>query len=215
MTSMKFGRQLLALAVAALALAGTAHGATVYKMYKITLQTSSAPGEYNFGGGPLASSVCYSCGIDTVTDDDFGNLTVSQISYKLAGFGANFTDTFSGTATLGTGTSLLKAGETCVVHNAAVHLCNPADQRSFAGDWLTGTLADGVSPALTHIFSATTSGTNLILSFRTNRDASPVNDPDWLQLNFKYALVPVPAAVWLFGSALGILGLARRRIASA
>lgn len=214
MTSMKFGRQLLA--VAAIALAGTAHGATVYKLDKISLQTSSAPGEYNFGGAGLTASVCHSCGIDKVTDDGFGNLTVEQISYTLAGFGANFTNTFSGTATLGTGTSLLKApGETCTVYNTAVHLCNPADQRSFAGDWLTGTLADGVSPALTHIFTATTSGNNLVLSFRTNRDASPVNDPDWLQLNFKYSVVPVPAAVWLFGSALGILGLARRRIASA
>lgn len=213
MTPMKFGRQLLA--VAAIALAGTAHGASVYKIHKITLQTSSVAGEYNFGGAGLTASVCHSCGIDTVTDDGFGNLTVSQLSYTLAGFGANFTNTFSGTATLGTGTSLLKAGETCVVHNTAVHLCNPADQRSFAGDWLTGTLADGVSPALTHIFSATVSGNNLVLSFRTNRDASPINDPDWLQLNFKYALVPVPAAVWLFGSALGILGLARRRITSA
>jgi len=34
-------------------------------------------------------------------------------------------------------------------------------------------------------------------------------------MNFNYTLVPVPAAVWLFGSALGILGVARRRAASA
>jgi hypothetical protein len=30
---------------------------------------------------------------------------------------------------------------------------------------------------------------------------------------FNVAVVPVPAAVWLFGSALGLMGLARRRAA--
>ena len=34
-------------------------------------------------------------------------------------------------------------------------------------------------------------------------------------MNFNYSVVPVPAAVWLFGSALGILGVARRRSVAA
>ncbi len=33
-------------------------------------------------------------------------------------------------------------------------------------------------------------------------------------LKFDVAVVPVPAAVWLFGSALGLLGVARRRMAA-
>jgi hypothetical protein len=212
MTSMKFGRQLLA--VAAIALAGTAHGATVYKLDSITLNTGNAPGTYSFGVGLLASSACYSCGIDTVSDDGLGNLTVSQISFRMAGFGADFTDTFSGTATLGTGTSLLKTSESCTVANAATQYCSPTDNRSFAGDWLTGLKADGVTPSLHAAFNAAVSGNSLVLNVRKDLSLTPGAN-SWLQLNFNYSVVPVPAAVWLFGSALGILGLARRRTASA
>jgi hypothetical protein len=213
MTTMKLGRHLLA--VALIALGGTAHGATVYKLDSIVLNTGNASGNYNFGVGLLASSVCYSCGIDTVTDDGFGNLTVSQISYKLAGFGANFTNTFSGTATLGVGTSLLKdPGEICTVANTATQYCSPTDNRSYYGDWLTGFTADGVTPSLHAAFNAVASGNNLTLRVRKDLSLTPGAN-SWLQLSFNYSVVPVPAAVWLFGSALGVLGIARRRAAAA
>jgi hypothetical protein len=216
---MKYGRHLLAAAV--LVFAGTAHGATVYKLDSITLNTGNSGGglvDYPFGSGPLAAAQCFSCGIDTVTDDDFGNLTVSQISYRLAGFGADFTNTFSGTATLGTSSSLLKApGESCVVNapNTAVQYCSATDNRSYAGDWLSGLLADGVTASNSANLSAVVTGSNLVISVKkalTTTDA--VGTKSWLRLNFNYSVVPVPAAVWLFGSALGILGLARRRAAS-
>ncbi len=203
------------LALSALAMtAGTVHGATDYQLQSITFQTSSVPNStFAFGVGGLAASLCYTCGPagSHLIDDGAGNLTVNTVSYLLSGFGANFTHTFSGTATLGT-TSLLKGpGETCVAHNAATHLCNPADQRSWAGNWYNGLLADGVTLAPTHQFSAVASGNSLVLRVRTNRDATPFDDADWLQMNFNYQVVPVPAAVWLFGSAIGVLGFARRR----
>ena len=217
MTSMKYGRHLLA--VALIALAGTAHGATVYTLKSITLNTGNAPGTYNWGVGPLAAARCYSCGYDTATDDDFGNIALTGISYKLAGFGADFIDTFTGTTVLGANSSLLKApGESCVVNNAATQYCSSTDNRSYAGDWLSGLLADGITPSNSANLSATVSGTNLVISVRkalTTTDV--VGTKSWLQLNFNYttAVVPVPAAVWLFGSALGILGVARRRTAAA
>lgn len=207
-------RQLLVVAALAMA-AGTAQSATVYQLQSITFNTSSAPGTYTFGAGPLAASQCISCGLSTVTDDGAGNLTVGQIQYLLKGFGADFTNTFSGTSTLGT-TSLIKtAGETCVVNNAATHLCNPADHRGFAGNLYNGLMADGTTASPPAQFSALVSGQNLVLRVRKARD--DLFDPNkatstaWLQMNFNYSVVPVPAAVWLFGSALGLLGIARRR----
>lgn len=216
MISMKYGRHLLAAAL--ITLAGTAHGATVYTLKGITLNTGNAAGTYYFGVGLLAGARCYSCGYETATDDDFGNLTLSAVSYKLAGFGADFTDTFSGTSVLGANSSLLKApGEVCTVANAATQYCSTTDNRSYYGDWLSGLLADGITPSNSANLSATVTGSNLVISVRkalTTTDTAGTKS--WLQLNFNYttAAVPVPAAVWLFGSALGILGIARRRAAS-
>jgi hypothetical protein len=81
---------------------------------------------------------------------------------------------------------------------------------------LTGTKAGGgtVSQTLT-LNSALTSYnvtglglvTNLVLSFDGSVDAAPY-DVDNISLN----AVPVPAAVWLFASALGMLGWLRRSV---
>lgn len=215
MTSMKFGRHLLAAAV--VVFAGTAHGATVYQLQSITFQTSSAPGVYNFGAGPLAASVCNTCGSSLATDDDLGNITVGSLTYTLNGFGANFTHTYSGSTVLGAMTTLTKgAGETCVVNNTATQWCNAADRRGYPGDWYNGLMPDGVTAAPVAQFSALVTGNNLVLRVRKNRDApGGPSETAWLQMNFNYSVVPVPAAVWLFGSALGLLGIARRRTASA
>src|SRR5690606_1418234 len=125
---------------------GTAQAATVYQLDSMSFFTTSGGGiTLPFGSGSMANSVCISCGTSLLTDDGAGNLTVGEVSYLINGFGINFTNTFSGTATMGTGTSLLKQGESCVVHSGGAHICDTADQRSFAGDWLTGTLADGVT----------------------------------------------------------------------
>lgn len=209
-------RQLLALAALAMTV-GTAQGAIVYQLQNITFATSSVPGGvFPFGGANLPNSVCYTCGAggSLVTDDGAGNLTVDTVSYWLNGFGADMVHTFSGTSSLGN-TSLIKApGETCVDGGAPAnspHLCNSADQRAWVGDWYNGLMPDGVTQALTHQFAATVSGDTLTLRVRKNRDATPVNDPDWLEMSFNYQVVPVPAAVWLFGSAAGLLGLVRRR----
>lgn len=208
-------RQLLALA--ALAMVGTtAQGAIVYQLKTITLNTSSAPGTYTFGAGALAASACITCGPggSLLTDDGAGNLTVDQLQYRLSNFGGDFIHTFSGTSTLGT-TSLIKgAGETCVdgpLAGATPHLCSSTDQRGLFGNWYNGLLPDGTTAAPTRQFQALVSGNNLTLRFRVNRDATPFDDFDWLQYNFNYQVVPVPAAVWLFGSAIGVLGVARRR----
>jgi len=214
-------RQLLALTALAM-VGGAAQAATVYQLDSITFNTSSVPGQtYTFGVGLLAASQCISCDLSTVTDDGAGNLTVDTVQYRLKGFGADFTHAFAGTTTLGAVTSLIKAaGETCVINppNTATQYCNSADHRGYTGDWFNGLMADGVTASPPAQFSALVSGDNLTLRVRKARDdlfdPAKAASTAWLQMNFNYSVVPVPAAVWLFGSAVGLLGIARRRSAA-
>lgn len=53
-----------------------------------------------------------------------------------------------------------------------------------------------------------------ILQFGFNTTATNFEDSGVYYDNLNFALVPVPAAVWLFGSALGLLAVARRKLAS-
>lgn len=205
-------------AIALLGLSSIAHGATVYQLQSMTFNTSSVPGTtYTFGVGILASSVCYTCGSSLATDDGIGNITVDSLSYKMVfGANANFTNTFSGTTVLGALTTLIKdAGETCVIHAGNAANCDLADRRGWNGDRYNGLMGDGVTAAPARQFSALVTGNDLALRVRTHRDApGGSSETAWTQITFNYSVVPVPAAVWLFGSALGLLGVARRRAAS-
>jgi hypothetical protein len=134
------------------------------------------------GNGGAASASTYSC-----TEGNFGGNVGASICGNYV-FGANF---FSeSTTTWGPGTAV---------------------SRTIGGD-------DGAAGAQQSIASlnsmATVSwvGTSLVLrnatcnSTNCNGTTSFNNGQQWT-----LATVPVPAAVWLFGSALGILGVARRR----
>ncbi|MEZ5563652.1 MAG: hypothetical protein R3F27_11930 [Gammaproteobacteria bacterium] len=67
---------------------------------------------------------------------------------------------------------------------------------------------DGAYDLWTIVVDNTGTGGQLILS-----NGIPTGDAGTHYMTFQAAVVPVPAAVWLFGSALGLLGVARRRAA--
>jgi len=196
---------------------GAQAASTTYFLKEITFETSSVPGqEFPFGAGFLASSVCITCsnspntpGVSIAVDDGVGNITLSEVSFTLAGFGADFTDTFVGTTVLGLGVDLDKSSDSCVVNNTATQWCDPTDPRGYAGDWNTGFLANGTTPSTIANFDAVAGIDSLVLSITKSRDNPEAGQ--FLRMNFKYQVVPVPAAVWLFGSALGLLGWVRRR----
>jgi hypothetical protein len=82
-----------------------------------------------------------------------------------------------------------------------------------SGDFAFSNLGSGADPLLLYTTTFSTSNIGLV-SFTTFKDGlfATLNlTSNQLQIG---PVVPVPAAVWLFGSAMGLLGVIRRRVAA-
>ncbi len=201
--------------------------ATTYVLNNITYDNT-------FGTNPV---ICTGCGTGTAVDDGSGNITLTGIAWQFIGGGNNYTNSIDGTTTLAptftpvtspanalpAGSDLIRTGGTCTDIIGTV--CDPASLRSGWGvplGFYTGRMSDGTTvcggPA-TNLNSINrcrvdlaASGPNLTMEIKRALSESATSG-SFQRMTFSFAVVPVPAAVWLFGSALGLLGVARRKSA--
>jgi hypothetical protein len=107
--------------------------------------------------------------------------------------------------------NVLLAGDDAIAGNprymgaSAGGSCDPAGQLAYAA-WNVHLDNSGVAGGLLILSSTTTAG----CAGGTTKNAACAN-----QTYMTLQAIPVPAAVWLFGSAIGLLGLARRRLGAA
>ncbi|MEZ5566474.1 MAG: VPLPA-CTERM sorting domain-containing protein [Gammaproteobacteria bacterium] len=197
------------LAIAALGLFASGANAA-----PINYQLSSIKYANLFAPTPTDVTACTGCGIATATDDGAGNITLTGIAYSYTGGGNSYTTSYNATTTLAIGTSLIKdpgatcvdiTGTNCVATNVIAGL---------GGNFYTGIGSDLVTACANDRCRVDVSnvGSDLVVQIKRALSASPTSTA-FQQYTMTFAVVPVPAAVWLFGSALGLMGLARRKTA--
>lgn len=195
-------------AAALMLFAGGAQAASVYSLTSVKYSNTFTP-------TPTNVASCTGCGIGTVVDDGFGNLTLAGIAWSFNAGGNSYTTSFGGTSTLAAGTSLIKAGgATCV--NGVGTVCDAANVISgMALDFLTGIGSDGSTACANNRCRVDASLAGDVLTIAIKRALSESTTSTAFQTyTLAFTAIPVPGAVWLFGSALGLLGVARRRLAA-
>lgn len=195
--------------IAAMLLLSTGAQAATYVLSSVTYTNPFA------GTTPVAS--CTGCGIATAVTTGVASSSVALtgVAWTFAGGGNNYTISFDANTTLDSGATLSKlAGATCVQTLGGV--CTPTNVRSgLEGATLyTGIASDNVTSCTNNRCRIDVSivGSNLLVGIRRALSESATST-SFQSYNLTFAEVPVPAAVWLFGSALGLMGIARRKAA--
>ncbi len=160
----------------------------------------------------------------TATVDGVGNVTITGLSFSTNAFGQNFTYTGGNWSTTVGGTSItnsgvctdiagascadpfgglapLAGGTTAVFGNGSRNTGAP----SVACPPIAGTL---IGPTCDLVSVVETPGVSLVITEQSEFIAIAGTPSGYV---YTFTVVPVPAAVWLFGSALGLLGWIRRR----
>ena len=141
---------------------------------------------------------------------DGSNVSLSNISFGLTGSSSNYLLTIDSAATiLGDGVALIKSGITCdAIVGTACTLTSTRSALLFPVDF-TGQAADASLCVLCEV-NVILSGDQQNLTVEIRKQLTQnVALQQVYALN--YTLIPVPAAVWLFASALGLVGWLRRR----
>ena len=213
---MKF--RLIAASLALTAIGGVAQAEPL--LYQLKDVTYTSP----FGGSGIIGvdfmGQCPSCLPGPATNSGTGtlstaivtgsNVSLANVQFGLSGGASNYLLTIDSAATvLGEGVALIKSGVTCDA--IAGSACLSTSTRSallFPVDF-TGQAADG-SLCLACAVNVILSGDQQNLTVEIRKQLTQ-NFASQQVYALNYTLIPVPAAVWLFASALGLMGWIRRR----
>lgn len=195
--------------MAAMLLLSTGAQAATYLLSSVTY--------FNTFGGSSPVASCTGCGMATaVTGGNPGDaVALTGVSWVFSGGGNAYTISFDANTTLASGTTLSKLpGATCVQTLGAV--CTPTNVRSGLGNgtFYTGIASDNLTTCTNDRcrIDVSVSGSNLLVVIKRALSESATSSA-YQSYTMSFAQVPVPAAVWLFGSALGLMGFARRKAA--
>lgn len=196
------------LSMAAMLLLSTGAQAATYSLTSVTYFNLFA------GSSPVAS--CTGCGVATAVTTGAANSAVvlDNVSWGFSGGGNAYTTAFDATTTLAAGTSLSMSNNSCVQTLGSV--CTSTNVLSgMAGpNFYTGIGSDNLTTCANNRCSVDVSLSGSTLTVVIKRALSEsASSTAYQSYTMSFAQVPVPAAVWLFGSALGLMGLARRKAA--
>lgn len=191
-------------------LAGSASAAS-YTLASITYANQFTGATVYTVGGNLAGT-CFSCGTGTAVTTGT-SVALTDVNWTVNAFGQNYTIDFDATTNIGLLQTLVKApGHTCV--DTAGTTCAPASIISGfgGGTFYSGFGSDNSTVCANCSVATVLTGTGLTVSIR--KALSEANPGFFQRYNLNYVNAPVPAAVWMLGSALGLLGFIRRRSAA-
>jgi hypothetical protein len=200
-------KKYLVAAAASLLLASGAQAAT-YSLASVIHSSS-----FSF---PTPVLSCTGCGVATAVTTGAANSAVvlDNLSWVWNGGGNAYTIAFDGTTTLAAGTTLNKTNISCTATVGGA--CNTANiQSGLAGSVnYTGLADDGLTTCTNDRcrVDVSLSGSTLTVALRRAMSEGTSMNFQTYTMSFTQ-VVPVPAAFWLFGSALGLMGIARRKAA--
>ncbi len=226
-------KHLLSAAILVLLSTG-AQASTTYILNNVTYLNS-------FGTNPV---ICDGCGTGTAVDDGAGNITLTGLAWTFIGGGSEYSAMINGTTTLAptytpvtspanalpAGSEILgNTGYCNTVSFASTDVCSTTGYRSGynVSSFRTGltsaavpaTCGQAAVPTNTAAIDRCRVDLSILgtgeLELKIKRALSEsAGTASYQQLTFTFTPVPVPGAVWLFGSALGLMGLARRKLAA-
>ncbi len=203
-------KKLLSVAALLLLASGAQAASQSYILNSITYFNTFAP-------APINVANCIACGTGLAVDDGFGNISLTGIAWSFNAGGNNYNISFDATTTLAAGTSLDKlAAPAPTCNNVAGTVCTVSNVISGLGgmSFLTGIGSDNATACINDRCRVDVSivGLNNDLQVRIRRALSEsISSTASQTLTLTFAAVPVPAGVWLIGSALAALGFARRK----